>query len=108
MAVTKIDNLTAFEGYLKENQGVVVADFWAEWCKPCALMNPEIEKLAEDMKDDISVVTIDVDAAKDIALKYSIQGIPTLICFKGGKEKDRIAGYKPAAVVEGLIKSIIK
>lgn len=108
MAVTKIEDLAALEAYLKENQGVVVADFWATWCKPCALMNPEIEKMAEDMKDVVSVVTIDVDVAKDAALKYNIQGIPTLICFKGGKEKDRIAGYKPAAVVEGLVKSIIK
>ena len=71
-------------------------------------MNPEMETLAEDMKDDIEVVTIDVEALKDVALKYDIQGIPTLICFKNGKEKDRIAGYKPAAVVEGLIRSIIK
>ena len=67
-----------------------------------------METLAEDMKDDIEVVTIDVEALKDVALKYDIQGIPTLICFKNGKEKDRIAGYKPAAVVEGLIRSIIK
>lgn len=108
MAVTKIESLEALETVLKESSKVVVADFWATWCKPCELMNPEIEKLAEDMKDDLDVVTVDVEALKDVALKYNIQGIPTLICFKNGKEKDRIAGYKPAPVVEGLIRSIIK
>lgn len=108
MSVTKIESLEALEKVVKESSKVVVADFWATWCKPCELMNPEMETLAEDMKDDIEVVAIDVEALKDVALKYDIQGIPTLICFKNGKEKDRIAGYKPAAVVEGLIRSIIK
>ena len=104
MSVTKIESLEALEKVVKESSKVVVADFWATWCKPCELM----KTLAEDMKDDIEVVTIDVEALKDVALKYEIQGIPTLICFKNGKEKDRIAGYKTAAVVGGLIRSIIK
>ena len=87
MSVTKIESLEALEKVVKESSKVVVADFWATWCKPCELMNPEMETLAEDMKDDIEVVTIDVEALKDVALKYDIQGIPTLICFKNGKEK---------------------
>ena len=75
------------EKVVKESSKVVVADFWATWCKPCELMNPEMETLAEDMKDDIEVVTIDVEALKDVALKYEIQGIPTLICFKKRQRK---------------------
>mgnify|MGYP000373350851 CR=1 FL=1 len=70
MSVTKIESLEALEKVVKESSKVVVADFWATWCKPCELMNPEMETLAEDMKDDIEVVTIDVEALKDVALKY--------------------------------------
>lgn len=108
MAVQAVITVEAFEKAVKTTEGVLLVDFWAPWCAPCKLMNPEIEKLAEDMKDKVTVISVDVDVLKEVALKQDIQGVPTLICYKNGKEKDRIMGYKPANVVESLLRKVVK
>jgi thioredoxin 1 len=69
---------------LKSSKPIVV-DFWAEWCGPCKQLGPTVEEVAGEYSDQIKVCKMDVDASRDIAAKYGIRSIPTLIIFKEGE-----------------------
>ena len=75
----------------------VLVDFWATWCGPCKMLAPTIEELAEELKDEIVVAKLDVDKVQDIAMKYQVMSIPTLVLFKDGKEVKRTVGFRPKA-----------
>ncbi len=79
----------------------VVVDFWAAWCGPCKMIGPIVEELANE-RQDITWAKLNVDSpdSKDIAMKYEIMSIPTMIIFKDGKEMDRSVGFKPKAQLE--------
>ena len=70
----------------------VLVDFYAEWCKPCQMMKPRILDVAERIGEDAKVVQIDVDKEKEIAERFRIQSVPTLIIFKKGKQLWRQTG----------------
>lgn len=74
---------------------VVVADFWAEWCAPCRLVEPVLERIAEKYRDRISMVKINVDANPDVATAYEVMSIPTVLVFYKGKPVRRFIGYSP-------------
>jgi thioredoxin 1 len=73
----------------------VLVDFWAEWCGPCRAIAPMVEELAVEYKGKLKVVKIDVDESTDVASRYRIQSIPTLMVFKGGEEVERVIGAAP-------------
>ncbi len=73
----------------------VVVDFWAEWCGPCQMLGPVVEKLATEYKGRLKFAKVDVDANPQTPGAYGIRGIPTMIIFRGGEEVDRIVGYLP-------------
>ena len=79
---------------LKSNQPVLV-DFWAEWCMPCRMLAPTIEKIAKEYAGKVKVGKVDTDANRDIALKYSISNIPTVILFRDGQASQRFVGLRP-------------
>ncbi len=108
MPVINISNESQFEDVVMHGEGLVMVDFWAPWCGPCKLMSPEIEKLSETLQDGVTIGKVDVDVMKEIALKHGIQGVPTVIFFKDGKELDRIVGYRPAASIETVVQSLLK
>ncbi len=70
----------------------VVADFWAEWCGPCKRIAPVLEELASEFAGKVKVVKIDVDSNQELATRYRIQSIPTLLFFKGGQVVDTVIG----------------
>ncbi len=82
----------------------VLVDFWATWCGPCKMLAPTIEELAEELKDEVVVAKLDVDKAQEIAVKYQVMSIPTLILFKDGKEVKRTVGFQPKAKLLDFIK----
>ncbi len=82
----------------------VLVDFWATWCGPCKMLAPTIEQLAEELKDEIVVAKLDVDQAQDIAMKYQVMSIPTLVLFKDGKEVKRTVGFRPKAQILDFLK----
>lgn len=82
----------------------VLVDFWATWCGPCKMVAPIIEELSEELKDTVTVAKLDVDQRQDVAMKYQVMSIPTLILFKDGQEVKRSVGFKPKARILDFLK----
>jgi thioredoxin len=70
----------------------VLVDFWAEWCGPCRMVSPAVEQLSQTMSDKIKVAKLNVDENQEIAIRYGVRSIPSLVLFKGGKEIARTIG----------------
>jgi thioredoxin 1 len=81
------------EEVLKSPQPVLV-DFWAEWCMPCRMLTPTIEKLATSYAGKVKVGKLDTDANRDTAMKYGISAIPTVILFKDGQVAQKFVGLR--------------
>ncbi len=85
----------------------VLVDFHAEWCGACKMMAPELKRFAQNNKDSVRVLKIDIDKNQPAAGKYSIQGVPTLILFKNGKILWRQSGAMNAQQISEAVKSRI-
>lgn len=70
----------------------VLVDFWAVWCGPCKMIEPELEKLAAEKPDDLIIARLNVDENRETAIKYGISSIPTLLLFKGGDSVKKLVG----------------
>ena len=87
----------------------VFVDFWAEWCGPCRMVGPAIEQLSQTMGDRIKVAKLNVDENQEIAMRYGVQSIPSLILFKAGKEVARTIGAAPKEKYQKFIEeSLLK
>ncbi len=86
----------------------VLADFWAEWCVPCKMVAPVLEKLADDYKDKIKVAKVDVDQEGDLASQYNIVSIPSILLFHEGKMVKQQIGAVPRKTLEEMIKEYIE
>jgi len=81
----------------------VMVDFWAPWCGPCRMVSPVIEKLAGKYSGKIKVVKVNVDDNQEVAMKYNIMSIPTIMLFKDGKALDQAIGAAPSEYYEKLL-----
>jgi len=88
-----------FDAHVNRNDIPVVVDFWAEWCGPCKMMAPQFAKAAEAMEPRVRFAKLDTEAAQDIAGRYGIRSIPTMIVFQHGKEVARQSGALDAAAI---------
>ena len=93
MAVLHLTTET-FEKEVLQYQGKVLVDFFATWCGPCKMMAPVVEELAGELEGKAKVGKINVDENQDLAMKYNVMSIPTLIIFKEGKEFKRFVGVR--------------
>ncbi len=82
----------SFDAAISNSDAPVVVDFWAPWCGPCKAIAPILEELAEEMGDSVQICKLNVDQANDIAGKYNIRAIPTLLIFRNGEVADQIVG----------------
>ncbi len=100
-----IEHLTAQNFAHKTKNGVVLVDFWADWCMPCKMMAPILNEVAEATDGTATIYKLNVDEQQQVAAQFGIRSIPTMILFKDGKEMERIIGVKAK---EAVIASINK
>lgn len=82
----------------------VLVDFWAPWCVPCKAIAPHVEAIAKEHSSSLKVGKVDIDENPEIAAKYGIRSIPTLMLFKNGQPVDQIVGALPRAKIEDMVR----
>ena len=92
--IKHISNNTDFQKEVLDNSKIVLADFFAEWCGPCQMLAPVLENITKT-KTDVDIVKIDIDKNMELASKYNIEVVPTLLFFKDGNLKKTLTGYMP-------------
>ena len=101
-------NADNFDHEIVDSGSPVLLDFYATWCGPCKTIAPIVEGLAEQYADQgLKVGKVDIDTAADLATKFGIQGVPTLIFFKGGEKVDQLVGAHSQKVIEEKVKGIL-
>ncbi|MBQ7257175.1 MAG: thioredoxin [Abditibacteriota bacterium] len=103
MANVKQVTSETFEEEVIKSSLPVLVDFNATWCGPCKMLGPTIEKVSGEYEGKAKVVALDIDENGDVAAKYGVMSIPTLIVFKGGEEVNRSVGLIPEPKVKALI-----
>ena len=94
-AMTSAVTDTAFETEIEKSKGLVLVDFWAEWCGPCKMIAPVLEQVAGENAGKIAIRKLDVDDNPNTARRYGVMSIPTMILFKDGAPVERLMGYMP-------------
>ena len=100
MAVVTL-TLENFEAEVIKSDMPVLVDFWASWCGPCRMLSPIVDQIAEE-RTDIKVGKVNVDEQEELAMRYGIMSIPTLIVFKNGEIVKKTMGVQPKAAILGL------
>lgn len=102
----KIIHEAEFDTITKEN-GVVLVDFFATWCGPCKMLSPVLEELSKDLAGKVEIVKVDVDQDGNLAMRYSIMSVPTMLIFKDGELAGTLQGYQPKPQLEATLKKYL-
>ncbi len=89
------------------SKGVVLVDFWATWCAPCRIQGPIVDELAKDMAGKAVISKLDVDDYRELAMRYQVTGIPTLIIFKDGQAVRRFVGVQQKETLAAAINELL-
>ena len=102
MSVLHIETTTQFEEKILQNNEVSIVDFYADWCMPCKMQAPILDQLAQE-RSDVVIAKVNVDDLTDIAQRYGIQTIPTIMVFQGETMKQQVAGVQTKDGLEQMI-----
>jgi thioredoxin 1 len=103
MAVLKLDEKN-FENEVLNFKGTVLVDFYADWCGPCKMLAPILDKISTEVDDNVKIAKVNVDVSSALAAKFSVMSIPTLIVFKDGKVTTTRVGFTSEKSIMDLLK----
>jgi len=103
MHVTEQD----FDDIIQKSGAPVLVDFWAEWCGPCKMLAPVLDELAAAYGDKVKIVKVNVDQQPNLAARYGIRSIPTIIIFRGGEIAEQMVGMQPKEALKTKIDSLL-
>jgi len=101
-------NDSEFDEKVLKSSTPVVVDFWAPWCGPCKMIAPTLEKLASEYEGKVIIAKVNTDENPEWAMKYGVQGIPTLLFINQGQVKDRQVGAAPAPAIKSKVEGLLK
>jgi thioredoxin 1 len=96
-----------WEKEVMNSAGLVMIDFWAVWCGPCRIVAPTVEELSKEYSGKVKIMKLNTDENPDIASKFKIMGIPTLMFFKDGQKVDQVVGAVPKPQLKAKIDSLL-
>ena len=103
----KIISADSFDQEVIQAANLTMVDFWATWCGPCKIIGPVIEELAKEYEGKVNFTKVNTDENPDLASRYSIRGIPTLMFFKDGQVLDQVVGAVPKGQLKSKIDSLL-
>ena len=102
MTTVKVDNANFDANVLQSNEPVVV-DFWAEWCGPCKMIAPALDEIAAELQGKVKIAKLNIDENPELAAKFGVRSIPTLMMFKDGEVADMKVGAAPKTALASWI-----
>ena len=93
-----------FDTFISQSDKPVLVDFWATWCGPCRMLSPVVEEVSREHENELTVGKVNVDDCPELAQKFGVMSIPTLILFKDGQPVDKRIGYMPKNELEQMFK----
>ena len=106
MATVKVDN-SNFDADVLGSAEPVVVDFWAEWCGPCKMIAPALEEISNDLGGKVKIAKLNIDENPELAAKFGVRSIPTLMIFKGGEVADIKVGAAPKTALSQWINGAV-
>jgi thioredoxin 1 len=89
-----------FETEVLSSETPVLVDFWAEWCGPCHAVAPVLKRIAEEREGELKLVKVNIDEERELAMRYGVMSIPTMILFRDGEPAAAVAGAQPKGAIE--------
>ena len=105
MKVLHIESSEQFKSDILKSDRLCLVDFWADWCVPCKIMAPIIDQLAEETDLPVVIAKVNVDECQEVATKYKIQSIPTVLFFQNGTVVNKSVGVRSKSVLEQMIQN---
>lgn len=96
-----------FDSFVNQPDKTVLVDFWASWCGPCRMLSPVVDEVSREHADTLSVGKVNVDDCPDLARKFGVMSIPTLLLFKDGQLVDQQVGYMPKEKLNQMVEKAL-